>query len=1219
MKAPFPANETDRLAALLRYGVLDTEAEQSFDDLTELAAQICGTPIALITLVDADRLWFKSNIGMNASQISRDIAFCAHAILAPDELFVVPDTLLDERFAANPLVVGETNIRFYAGAPIVTPDGYPLGNVCVLDCVPRTLTQQQKSTLQKLSRQAIHLLELRLNLTQLHDTHTLLHQSEQRYRMLVELSGDMVTQLELDGTYTYASPASRSVVGYEPEEIVGKNATEFLHPDDLQRMIEVYERGEGSEDLVQTYNYRFRHREGHWVWLETASRVVLRLPSRGRSIVATSRDITSGIEAEQTLRESEEQYRSVVATLTEGVMLIAGNGEVTACNAAAETILGASSDRLLGQNIFVAESRNIHEDGAPFHIEKYPAYITATTGKPCTDVVMGLPHPDRGIIWIALNSLPVMHEGATAPYTTVVSFSDVTERKRAEDELRASEERYKYLVDHASDIIYRANAEGQFTFVNPTAGRVLGFQLDELIGKHYLELVAPAQRDAAKRFYLKQFITQTRNTYYEFSCTAHDGRTLWFGQNAHLILEQGRMVGFQAVARDITERKQVEEALRESEALFHTAFDSAPIGMALVSIEGHWLQANHALCQIVGYSEEELLRTNFQSITHADDLEPQMDMLYRTLIGELPGYQMEKRYIHKQGYPVWTQLSVSMVRDPQNKPLYFISQIQDITAQRQTLTELAEARDAALESTRLKSQFLANMSHEIRTPMNGIIGMADLLMTTHLGPEQHQFANTIQASALDLLTILNDILDFSKIEAGRVSFENIPFSIRGALAATTQLLWQRANAKGLQLVFSVPPDVPDRVMGDPVRLRQVLNNLLNNAIKFTAFGEVVVRVVGLPSPQGAVAVRFEVSDTGIGISSDALPQLFTPFNQADNSTTRKYGGTGLGLAICQQLVELMGGTIGVQSQSGTGSTFWFVLTFPLASQATAETAVETQPISPPELGYPEREGQSPQNSTMRILVAEDNPINQRVTLGQLARLGFQADVVNNGVEALDALSRTRYDLVFMDCQMPEMDGYQAAREIRRREGPRRTTIIALTAGAMQGVREECLAAGMDDYIAKPVQLEKLQAILEQWAGQPQSIAAATDSDSNTTTDAAPPPLDSEVIASLRALGGDGGEGILDELIDLFRGDVPVALAQLRDALQNDDTLITAGRISHRIKGSSAILGAVPLAESLNAMEEACRRGERTTALQMLPKLEEQIAAVIQALKREQHR
>ncbi|MCC7439503.1 MAG: PAS domain S-box protein [Armatimonadetes bacterium] len=1218
MKAPFPANEANRLAALLRYGVLDTDAEQSFDDLTALAAQICGTPIALITLVDAERLWFKSNIGMNATEISRDIAFCAHAILTPDDLFVVPDTLLDERFATNPLVVGETNIRFYAGAPIVTPDGYALGNLCVLDCVPRTLTPQQQSTLQKLSRQAINLLELRLNLSELHDTHSLLRESEHRYRMLVELSGDMVTQLEMDGTYTYASPATRAVVGYEPEEIVGKNAVDFLHPDDLQRMIEVYERGEGSEDLVQTYNYRFRHREGHWVWLETASRVVLQLPSRYRRIVATSRDITSGIEAEQTLRESEEQYRSVVSALIEGVMLIAGSGEIMTCNAAAEAILTTSSEHLLGRNIFTEKVSHIHEDGSPFCIEEYPAYITATTGESCTNVVMGLSHPEKGMIWLSLNSLPVMHAGTTAPYTAVVSFTDITERKRSEDEMRASEERYKYLVDHASDIIYRANAEGEFTFVNPTAVRVLGFQLDELIGKHYMALVAPAHRDGAKRFYLKQFITRTLNTYYEFPCIAHDGRTLWFGQNVHLILEGGRIAGFQAVARDITERKQVEEALRESEALFHTAFDSAPIGMALVSIEGHWLQVNRALCQIVGYSEEELLQTNFQSITHTDDLEPQMDLLYRTLIGELPGYQMEKRYIHKQGYSVWTQLSVSIVRDPQSKPLYFISQIQDITAQRQTLTELAEARDAALESTRLKSQFLANMSHEIRTPMNGIIGMADLLMTTRLEPEQRQFASTIQASALDLLTILNDILDFSKIEAGKVSFENIPFSLRGALTAITQLLWPRANAKGIHLAFSIAPDVPDRLMGDPVRLRQVLNNLLNNAIKFTAFGEVVVRVMmAEEQPPGAVTVRFQVSDTGIGISSNVLPQLFTPFNQADNSTTRKYGGTGLGLAICQQLVELMGGTIGVQSQSGIGSTFWFVLTFPLASEAIVEAH-----HPPPALQYPEREEQALHNASTRILVAEDNPINQRVTVGQLARLGFQADVVSNGVEALDALSRTQYDLVFMDCQMPEMDGYQASREIRRREGSRRTTIIALTAGAMQGVREECLAAGMDDYIAKPVQLEKLQTILDQWVGPPRFLAAATVSGKNAESiadAAAPPPLDSEVIESLRALGGRDGKGILEELIDLFRADVPVALAELRDALKSDETLCSAGRISHRIKGSSAILGAGPLTESLHAMEEACRRGERATALQLLPKVEAHIAAVIQALKREQHR
>lgn len=1334
-------NEADRLAALFRYGILDTVAEQSFDDLTTLAAQICGTPIALVTLIDANRQWFKSNIGMDVSETNRDVAFCSHAIITPNELLVVPDALLDQRFANNPLVVGAPNIRFYAGAPLVTPDGYPLGSLCVIDRIPRTLTEEQLRALAMLSRQAINQLELRLHLAQLNHTHTLLAQSEQRYRMLADLSGDMITRLDLDGIYTYASPATRAVVGYEPEELVGKQSAMFLHPDDLKHLVEVYQHEDGSEELVQTYSYRFRHREGHWIWLETTSRVALHLPSRRREIIATSRDITSGIEAEQalreseeryrvlaensldmisrhamdgtylyispacerllqcspqeligtspydrihpddiaivaaahayafeqkqtvivsyrkrrndgnyiwvessgniiydaqsgamqeficasrditerkqaeqTLRESEERYRSVVAVLKEGVMLISVDGEVTACNNGAETILGTPVDQLLGQNIFVGDWGTVHEDDSPFRNEEYPAYITAKTGEPCTNVVMGMPHPTKRMIWIILNSQPVFHEHETTPYAVVVSFSDITERKRAEDELRASEERYKYLVDHANDIIYRANSEGQFTFVNPTAVRVLGFQLDELIGKHYLDLVASTHRDAAKRFYLKQLITRTVNTYYEFPCSIRDGRTLWFGQNVHLIIEHGKVVGFQAVVRDITERKQVEEALRESEALFHTAFDSAPIGMALVSIEGHWLQVNRALCEIVGYSEEELLRINFQSITHNDDLEADLDLVYQTLIGEIPGYQMEKRYIHKQGYSVWALLSVSIVRDVQSKPLYFISQIQDISAQKQILTELAEARDAALESTRLKSQFLANMSHEIRTPMNGIIGMADLLMTTNLGLEQRQFASTIQASALDLLTILNDILDFSKIEAGKVSFENIPFSLRGALANITELLWQRANNKGIQLASSIDPETPDNLMGDPVRLRQVLNNLLSNAIKFTAFGEVVVRVRIQQQQAGSITLRFEVSDTGIGISSDVLPQLFTPFSQADNSTTRKYGGTGLGLAICQQLVELMGGTIGVQSQSGIGSTFWFVLTFPLASEAT----IGKNDVAVAEAKHIEidKGALNSAASTVRILVAEDNPINQRVTLGQLTRLGFDADLANNGVEALDALSRIPYDLVFMDCQMPEMDGYEATREIRRREGSRHTIIIALTAGAMHGVREECLAAGMDDYIAKPVQMEKLQEILNQWIGQAAFTRQTYVPDINDLGGDAPP-LNNEVIESLRALGGKDNEGILGELIDLFRADVPVALAELRDALQSDETLAAAGRISHRMKGSSAILGAVPLAELLQTMEEVCRRGERATALLVLPKIEEQIALVLQALKHEQ--
>jgi len=398
----------------------------------------------------------------------------------------------------------------------------------------------------------------------------------------------------------------------------------------------------------------------------------------------------------------------------------------------------------------------------------------------------------------------------------------------------------------------------------------------------------------------------------------------------------------------------------------------------------------------------------------------------------------------------------------------------DVTERVRAEQALAIARDEAMEASRLKSEFVATTSHEIRSPMNGVIGLTTLLLDTKLDPEQREFAEGVYTSAEALLVVINDILDFSKIEAGKLELEDVDFGLVAAVEEVVSLVSPGALKKGLELELDFARDVPHALRGDVGRLRQILLNLLANAVKFTEHGTVTVRVRrGAGRADGCVALRIEVEDTGVGLAMSDSERLFEPFSQADASTTRRYGGTGLGLTICQRLARAMGGSIGVQSKLGKGSVFWIEIPFArLAEDArplidTGNRGAHANPIR--------RTGHG------RLLIVEDNVINQLVARKIVRRLGYSCEIASNGVEALIALGRRDFDAVLMDCSMPDMDGFDATRELRRREnGTRHTPVIAMTAGAMAEDRNRCVVAGMDDYVAKPVNLASLEAVLDRW-------------------------------------------------------------------------------------------------------------------------------------------
>ncbi|MGB4057178.1 MAG: response regulator [Alphaproteobacteria bacterium] len=618
----------------------------------------------------------------------------------------------------------------------------------------------------------------------------------------------------------------------------------------------------------------------------------------------------------------------------------------------------------------------------------------------------------------------------------------------------------------------------------------------------------------------------------------------------------------------------LEKRLGLFESAVVNANDAVIITTANLSNPGpEIVYVNEAFSKLSGYLPEEVIGKNPRMLQGADTDKRVLKKLKDSLAEGKP-FKGELKNYSKNRVAYWLEISIVPVKDENGNITHFAAIERDISQRKAFEKELIITREAAEVASRAKSDFLANMSHELRTPMNAIIGLTDLLNEMKLTAEQQELSEAVNSSSRNLLILLNDILDLSKIEAGELTLESISFDLRRTVNQTIDLLSPMTSRKGLPLDCTISPTVPDRIIGDPARLQQIMNNLIGNAIKFTDTGCIRLDLTNGISKAGAPTLLIRVEDTGIGIPEDKQEAVFNKFTQADVTTARKYGGTGLGLTITRDLIEMMKGTIRLESVEGRGSTFYVEIPIQIETNAKEDSTMTAEA----------RRSNTSFNLSAHLMVVDDHPINLLFMRKVLKKLGFEnVDECASGQQALDMLSRKKYDLIFMDCQMPEMDGFEASSKIREiEEFSTHTKIIAVTADAMKGARERCIDAGMDDYISKPVDIEKLKAILVEWLPD---IAPVRVPDIIEFQDARPkathPVMDWERLHMFT----DGNPDEEKILIEMFKTYAEESLAILQENCKGDANEEWK-KAAHKLKGSAANLGAVSLSESCMVAETA---------------------------------
>ena len=1167
--------------------------------------------------------------------------------------------------------------------------------------------------------------------------------------------------------FTMLNERITEITGYSKEELLG-HTTRLLYFSDQ----EYQEAGKSITEQIQARGFasneiRLRHKSSREIQVLITS-AALGYDQDTPIIIHSILDITESVkirkelesyqehleelveQRKKALQESEEKYRTILETINEGYYELDLDGNITFHNHSFCNILGYTTRELAGMNYrkfskpdSYRRARNIfnemYRSGIAFNM--YELEIVrkdGSTGIIAGSVYLILNDSGRptGFRGLMLDVTEAKRAEAELQKANERLQNEIVERRRIEEAVKKSEERYRALFEQANDGIILSDENDRILDANQHMCNMLGYTREDLLTMRISDLHTPDIRVPERLVVQDEFKLHGGNPF-ESIDIHKDGTEIPVEVTTSRLTDEL----FLSIVRNITERKQVEQALQESEEKYRTILETMEEGYYEVDLTGSLTFVNDSFCRIWGYPRHELIGMNNRDYCTPKESHRVFKIFNRIFQTGRPERVLNYEIIRKDGQKRTAETSASIRLDHSGRAIGFCGVVRDITERKRSEQELKAAKEAAESANQAKSEFLANMSHEIRTPMNAVVGMSELLLTTQLTRKQKYYAGAISDASGALLIILDDILDLSKIQAGKLNLENVSFDLREVVEQVGQILAVRAQGKDLEVLVRYPINLPSQYIGDPTRIRQVLMNLAGNAIKFTEKGHVLLEVSMAGKENDQCGLQFLVSDTGIGISPEQLELIFDEFSQADESTTRRYGGTGLGLAISKKLVEMMGGSIRAESTLGKGSVFSFNLILPCSDEPEPEFALDMdltkvrvlvvddhelnrqiaqeylqlrsvpsetvdsadtaldylreakrqgRPYSvaildhhmprmdggelalaikndpeiqetvlillssflpvdelAPEIracfagglskpikvslffetlleawnshlrGEPERVAPPsapaplflPFDFEARILLVEDSPMNQKVATEILKRFGCQVEVAADGLDAVRMFESNDYDLVFMDIHMPVMDGFEAARTIREKEkGRKRIPIVAMTALAMPGDRERCLASGMDDYIAKPIRSTAVRDVLLKMLA-PQGLKAGDE-----VQEMDEPGLEGDMVLNPQNLLDISGSDpdIIRLLITEYLRDAPLYLEELKSAIQEEDQELIYKK-SHRLRGLTANAGGERVQAILNDIENKIRQGKYIPDIVDMAPLESEMKQLHQTL------